>query len=135
GWYTATVDSRPAGPQPLRMANSALRPERAPVLRYLSNDVAFAPLDSTDVVSMQVRQLRQALLGKTSIRPQFPDALAKQYPWIRASNLQSWCSVNTMSSTHYECDIVNRSCRRNRAGRGRSYGFSNSSIFRVRTRV
>lgn len=40
-------------------------------------DVAFASLDSTNVVSMQVRQLRQALLGKAALRPQFANASAE----------------------------------------------------------
>jgi len=40
-------------------------------------DVAFASLDSTDIVSMQVRQLRQAFLGKAALRPQFANASAE----------------------------------------------------------
>jgi hypothetical protein len=40
-------------------------------------DVAFASLDSTDVVSMQVRQLRQVFLGKAPLRPQFANASAE----------------------------------------------------------
>jgi hypothetical protein len=40
-------------------------------------DVAFAPLDSSDIVSVQVRQLCEALLRKAALHPQFADALAK----------------------------------------------------------
>jgi hypothetical protein len=40
-------------------------------------DVTFAPFDSADVVSMQVRQLRQALLRKTELRSQFANASAE----------------------------------------------------------
>ena len=40
-------------------------------------DVAFAALDSTDVVSMQVGQLRQAFLRKAALHPQFANAPAK----------------------------------------------------------
>ena len=40
-------------------------------------DVAFAPLDSTDVVSMQVRQLRQAFLREAALHPQFANASAE----------------------------------------------------------
>ena len=39
--------------------------------------VPFAPFDSADVVSMQVRQLRQALLRKAELRPQFANASAE----------------------------------------------------------
>jgi hypothetical protein len=40
-------------------------------------NVAFAPLDSPDIVSVQVRQLCEALLRKAALRPQFADALAE----------------------------------------------------------
>jgi hypothetical protein len=40
-------------------------------------DVAFASLDSTAIVSMQVRQLRQAFLGKAALHPQFANAAAE----------------------------------------------------------
>lgn len=45
-------------------------------------DVSFASLDSTDVVSVQVRQLSQALLREAALGPQFADAFAKQYARI-----------------------------------------------------
>ena len=40
-------------------------------------DVAFASLDSTDIVSMQIRQLRQAFLRKAALHPQFANASAE----------------------------------------------------------
>jgi hypothetical protein len=40
-------------------------------------DVAFASFDSADIVSMQVRQLRQAFLGEAALRPQFANAPAE----------------------------------------------------------
>ena len=40
-------------------------------------DVTFASFDSADIVSMQVRQLRQAFLGKAALRPQFANASAE----------------------------------------------------------
>jgi hypothetical protein len=40
----------------------------------MSPDVAFAPLDATYVVSMQVRQLGQAFLRKTTLGPRLADA-------------------------------------------------------------
>jgi len=40
-------------------------------------DVAFASLDSTDIVSMQVRQLCQAFLRKATLYPQFANASAE----------------------------------------------------------
>jgi hypothetical protein len=40
-------------------------------------DVAFTSFDSADIVSMQVRQLRQAFLGKAALRPQFANASAE----------------------------------------------------------
>lgn len=40
-------------------------------------DVAFATLDSPDIVSMQVRQLGKAFLRKASLHPQLADALAE----------------------------------------------------------
>lgn len=40
-------------------------------------NVAFAALDSPDIVSVQVRQLCEALLRKAALHPQFADALAK----------------------------------------------------------
>ena len=40
-------------------------------------DVAFAALDSTDIVSMQIRQLRQAFLRKAALHPQFANASAE----------------------------------------------------------
>jgi len=51
--------------------------------------VALAALDSTDVVSMKVRQLRQTLLRKSSLHPQFADAPAEQYARVRASHLET----------------------------------------------
>jgi hypothetical protein len=39
--------------------------------------VAFTTFDSTDIVPVQVRQLRQALLGQAALRPQLADASAK----------------------------------------------------------
>ena len=48
-------------------------------------DVAFASLDSTDIVSMQVRQLRQAFLRKAAFHPQFANASADstRWSWLR----------------------------------------------------
>jgi hypothetical protein len=40
-------------------------------------DVAFASLNSTDIVSMQVRQFRQDFLGKAALHPQFANAPAE----------------------------------------------------------
>ena len=40
-------------------------------------NIAFTPLDPADIVAMQARQLRQAFLRKTALRPQFADALPK----------------------------------------------------------
>jgi hypothetical protein len=41
-------------------------------------DVAFASLDSTNIIAMQVRQLRQPLLGEATLLPQFADAFAEE---------------------------------------------------------
>jgi hypothetical protein len=68
-------------------------------------NVSFASFDPTDVVSMQVRQLRETLLGKAALRPQLANAPAEEYAWVLFSHLKLWCGVNTMSSTHYQCDI------------------------------
>jgi hypothetical protein len=40
-------------------------------------DVAFAALDTPDVVSVQIRQLCEAFLRKPARRPQCADALAE----------------------------------------------------------
>ena len=72
------------------------------------SDITFAPLDAADVVSMQVRQFGQAFLRIAARCPQFADALAKEDAWIGAWHLQPSCRVNTMSSTHDECDIRKR---------------------------
>jgi hypothetical protein len=47
---------------------------RASSTMLMSPDVAFAPLDATYVVSMQVRQLGQAFLRKTTLGPRLADA-------------------------------------------------------------
>jgi hypothetical protein len=41
------------------------------------SDVAFAALNPPDIVSVQVRQLRESLLRKAALHPQFADALAE----------------------------------------------------------
>jgi hypothetical protein len=40
-------------------------------------NVAFAAFDSSDIISVQVRQLGEALLRQASLHPQFADSLAK----------------------------------------------------------
>ena len=40
-------------------------------------DIAFTPLDSTDVVAMQIGQLRQMFLRQPALDSQFTDALSK----------------------------------------------------------
>ena len=40
-------------------------------------DVTFPSLDSANIVSMQVRQLRKAFLGKATLRSQFANAFAE----------------------------------------------------------
>ena len=56
-------------------------------------DVTFASFDSADIVSMQVRQLRQPFLGKAALRPQFANASAEEYARIRASHLKVYGAV------------------------------------------
>jgi hypothetical protein len=61
-------------------------------------DIAFARLDSTDVVSMQFRQFCQPFLGKSALRPQFANAIAKCHTRVRASHLKPMVkALNTMS--------------------------------------
>ena len=69
-------------------------------------NIPFTSFNATDIVSMQVGQLRQRFLGKALLRPQFADPFAEYHARVGASHLRLWCDVNTMSSTHYECDIT-----------------------------
>jgi hypothetical protein len=56
-------------------------------------DVAFASFDSADIVAVQVRQLRQALLGKAAFRPQLANASAEKYARVLASHLKLYGAV------------------------------------------
>ena len=40
-------------------------------------DIAFPTLNSSNIVSMQIRQLCQAFLRKPALQPQFADAITK----------------------------------------------------------
>ena len=69
-------------------------------------DVAFSPLYAPNVVPMKARQLRKSFLRQMALDPQVANAFAKYLSRIELSHQPSCCNVNTMSSTHYECDIT-----------------------------
>ena len=79
-------------------------------------DIALTALNPANVVSVEVRQLRQAFLRQTAFCPQLADTSSKQHARVWLSHLRSWCEVNTISSTHYRCDIK-KSHAGNRSGR------------------
>ena len=56
-------------------------------------NISLAPFDPADVVSMQVRQLRETFLGKAALHPQFANAAAECYARIRASHLKVYGAV------------------------------------------
>ena len=89
-------------------------------------DIAFATFDSAYVVSVEVRQLGQLFLRKTAVCPQLADTSSKQHARVWLSHLKSWCEVNTISSTHYQCDIK-KSHAANRSGRRAESRFARDS--------
>jgi len=54
-------------------------------------DIALTALDSADVVSVEVRQLRQLFLRKTAVCPELADTSSKQHARVWLSHLKSWC--------------------------------------------
>ena len=52
-------------------------------------DIAFAALDSPNIISVQVRQFCETLLRKSALHPQFTDAFAEQYARVWSSHLTS----------------------------------------------
>jgi hypothetical protein len=63
-------DGAPAAPKRAKRKMSAAGRKRMAAAQK-KRWAAFSALDPTDVVSMQVRQLRQALLRKAALHPQF----------------------------------------------------------------
>ena len=60
-------------------------------------DVPLPTLDPAHVVSMEVREFSQLLLGETPFEPKRPNSLSKQSPWIRKWHLAIIGSLTTMS--------------------------------------
>jgi hypothetical protein len=60
-------------------------------------DVSFPSLNTTHVVSMEISEFSQLLLGETPFKPERPHSPAKQTPWIRNWHLAIIGSLTTMS--------------------------------------
>lgn len=69
-------------------------------------NVALAPLDSADVVAVQVRQLGEFLLRQAALSAQFAQPPAELDSRVVACRHASSLAGAHFESTHDECDMI-----------------------------
>jgi hypothetical protein len=71
--------------------------------------VTFAPLDSADIIAMEMRQLSEPFLCQTAFRTQFTQPSPELDSWIVSGRHRSSLAATHYESTHDKCDILSRS--------------------------
>ena len=79
-------------------------------------NVPFAALDSTHIITMQLRKLGQAFLRQSALHAEFAHSLAEDCSRIGTSHLWSCWIVDHYESTHDKCDnaLVYKGIKRTR---------------------